>query len=65
MVNGMTPDELRAIGVKLYGARWQTPMAEALPCDTRTIRRWLSGKRKIRPMIEARIKALVETPSQS
>jgi len=54
----MTPDELRAIGEALYSKHWQTPMAEALPCTTRTIRHWLSGKRKIRPMVEARIKGL-------
>jgi hypothetical protein len=54
----VTPDELRAIGKALYGERWQTPMAEALPCKTRTIRYWLSGKRKIRPMVEARIRNL-------
>jgi hypothetical protein len=51
----VTPDELRAIGVKLYGDQWQTPMSKALPCSTRTIRYWLSGKRKIHPKIEVRI----------
>jgi hypothetical protein len=54
----VTPDELRAVGEALYGKYWQTPMAEALPCETRTIRHWLSGKRKIRPMVEARIRSL-------
>jgi hypothetical protein len=54
----MTPDELREIGEKLFGSTWQTPMARALPVSTRTIRYWLSGKRKIRPVIAARIRSL-------
>ena len=54
----MTPDELRSIGEALYGKHWQTPMAEALPCETRTIRHWLAGTRKIQPMVEARIRSL-------
>jgi hypothetical protein len=55
----MTPHELRTIGEKLYGPCWQTPLARALPIkSTRTIRYWLSGKRKIRPVIAARIREL-------
>lgn len=47
----MTPDELRAIGEMKYGRFWQSKMAKDLPRDTRTIRRWLSGKRPIRPLL--------------
>jgi len=34
----MTPAELRYIGEKIYGKRWQTKMAQALPISTRSIR---------------------------
>lgn len=54
----MTPVELRKIGEKLFGPRWQTPLARALPVTTRSIRHWLSGKRKIRPLVAARIRSL-------
>jgi len=54
----MTPDELRAIGERLYGEDWQEPLAKVLPCSERAIRHWLKGTRKIRPMVEARIRSL-------
>lgn len=57
----MTPAELRSIGERLYGPRWQSPLARALPVSTRTIRYWLSGKRAIRPVIAARIRSLAIT----
>jgi len=56
----VTADELRSIGEAQYGKFWQSKMAKDLPCDTRTIRRWLSGKRPIRPFVAARIRALVD-----
>jgi hypothetical protein len=54
----MTPAELRSIGERLYGPRWQTKLARALPVSPRTIRYWLSGKRRIRPVIAERIRGL-------
>ncbi len=54
----MTPAELASLGEKLYGPRWQTNLARALPVSTRTVRYWLSGKRQIRPLVAARIRAL-------
>lgn len=54
----MTADELREIGERLYGPRWQLKLARALPVSTRTIRHWLKGTRKIRPPMEALIKSL-------
>jgi hypothetical protein len=54
----MTPAELRRIGERLYGPRWQTKLARALPVSTRIIRYWLSGKRAIRPVIAERIRGL-------
>lgn len=54
----MTPAELREIGEKLFGPRWQMPLARALPVSTRSIRHWLSGKRQMRPVIAERIRSL-------
>jgi hypothetical protein len=55
----MTPAELRAIGERLYGSRWQTKLARALPGNPRTVRRWLAG-RKMHPAMAARIRQLQE-----
>ncbi len=55
----MPPDELRAIGESLYGPIWQTKLARAVPANPRTIRRWLSGDRKIRPLVAERIRGLL------
>lgn len=54
----MTPADLRSLGERVYGPRWQTKLARALPVSTRSIRYWLSGKRKIRPVIAERIRGL-------
>lgn len=54
----MTPIELRSHGERLYGSRWQTKLARALPVSPRTVRAWLSGKRKLRPVIAERIRQL-------
>lgn len=54
----MTPAELREKGEELFGKRWQTKLAKALPVSDRSIRHWLSGKHKISPVIEARINSL-------
>lgn len=54
----MTPAELRSHGEKLYGPRWQTPLARALPVSPRTVRYWLSGERAIREVIARRIRDL-------
>jgi hypothetical protein len=51
----MTPTELRTIGEHLYGPRWQTKLARALPVNPRTVRRWLAGERRIHPAIAERI----------
>jgi hypothetical protein len=54
----MTPAELRSLGEIMFGPRWQTPLARALPVSSRTVRYWLSGKRAIRPVIAARIRQI-------
>jgi hypothetical protein len=52
----MSPKSLRKYGEKAFGERWQTALAHRLPCNPRTVRRWLSGDRTIGPMIAERIK---------
>ncbi len=54
----MIPTELRTIGEQLYGPRWQSKLARALPVSPRSVRYWLSGKRAIRPVIAERIRLL-------
>ncbi len=54
----MIPAELRSIGKCLYGDGWEDKMALVLPCTKRAIYYWLSGKRKISPLVEARIRSL-------
>jgi len=54
----MTPDELAEIGERLYGKRWQTALARRIKVDARTVRRWLAGKRKIRPQVAEHIRSL-------
>ncbi|OWK42112.1 adhesin [Fimbriiglobus ruber] len=51
----MTPTELRNLGDK-HGRGWQTRLARAVPVDVRTVRRYLSGKVAIRPVIAMRIR---------
>lgn len=58
MRRDMTPGELRKNGLRLYGKVWQTKLARALPVNPRTVRRWLSGDRKIHPAMAERIRSL-------
>ncbi len=51
----MTPSELRTLGDQ-NGRGWQTRLALAVPVDVRTVRRYLSGKVSIRPVIAIRIR---------
>lgn len=54
----MTRDELRAIGMALYGHEWQSPLARALGVSPRYIRKLVSGEAPIGASIEAEIRAL-------
>lgn len=57
----MSPDELRAIGERLWGRwGWQTRMAEALRVDGSTVRRWLSGATTIPGPAEVALELMVE-----
>lgn len=39
----MPTDLLTRCGVALYGAYWQTDLADALDISDRTVRRWVAG----------------------
>lgn len=43
-ISGMEPAEITEIGERLYGAGWQTKMADALGVHVTTVWRWLAGK---------------------
>jgi DNA-directed RNA polymerase subunit RPC12/RpoP len=42
---------LRQCGEALYGARWQTALADALHVNDRTVRAWLTGRQQPRPAV--------------
>lgn len=54
----MTPKQLHNLASKL-GEGWQTKLALLLPCNARTVRRWLKGEREISAMVAERIKQVV------
>lgn len=56
----MTPDELRAAGVELHGAQWQTPLARDLLCSPRAVRAWLKGTRAIPGPAVVAVRLLIE-----
>ena len=57
----MSPDELRAMGERLWGRwGWQTRMAETLRVDGSTVRRWLSGASTIPGSAEVALELLLK-----
>lgn len=54
----MTPEELEKIGRMLYGAKWQTKLANEIGVTSRTVRNWKSGKSKISYLTVRVIKGL-------
>jgi hypothetical protein len=58
--SAMTPEQLTGYGRLLYGAEWQTPLAEALGVADRTVRRWVGGDSPIPAGIPAELLELLE-----
>lgn len=63
----MSADLVQAVGVALYGPRWQTELARDLDVSDRTVRRWVSGDdvpagvtADLRRLCEARRQALAD-----
>ena len=48
-IAGYGAEELRRIGEKLFGERWQTSLANEIGCNVRQIRQWLAGERPMQP----------------
>lgn len=53
----MTPEDLRLIGVALYGGRWRAGLAEHLDVGERLLNRWLAGTAPIPDGVLAELKA--------
>lgn len=54
----MTPSELEAIGLALYGPRWRSRLAEVLGRDRSTVCRWAKGERAMPGVAVRRIREL-------
>lgn len=54
----MTPKQLEKVGRALYGERWQSPLARDLGVKYLTVRRWMTGKRRM-PNLEGELSKLL------
>ncbi|NJR56964.1 MAG: hypothetical protein HC768_21975 [Acaryochloris sp. CRU_2_0] len=59
----MTPQELIAIGERLYGARWKTPFAQSIGVSRETISRMTNGHRPIARQVETAARLLDQAPN--
>lgn len=50
---------LNEVGPLLYGPLWQTPLAQALGVQVRTVQRWAAGEFKPKPATWAAIRDLL------
>lgn len=55
----MTPKQLQLAGRELFGANWQTPLAEALEYQPRQIRRFFAGDLPVPFVVYLAVCALV------
>jgi hypothetical protein len=55
----MTRADLAAAGAALYGARWQTALADALGVNDRTVRRWAACDLAVPGPVEAALLGLL------
>lgn len=54
------PETLHIVGEALYGPNWQTPLADALGVNLRTMQRWAAGTNAVNPNIWPEIAALCQ-----
>lgn len=54
----MTPDELKEIGQRLFGDRWQSALSRELVRDPRTVRRWVSGESPVPKVVVKWLRAM-------
>ena len=55
----MTIDDLRNVGVALYGPRWQRELGRVIGTDHRTLVYWLAGERRLPADLGERIDAVL------
>ena len=58
MTRRWTAEELRALGLAMFGPSWQPEMARRLGVSSRSLRRWAAGTIPVPPGIVAEIEAL-------
>lgn len=51
---------LEAIGILLYGSRWQSDLAKALGVSDRQVRRWVAGDTKVPDRALLQIQAIAQ-----
>lgn len=57
---GMSPETLRRLCARLYGAhRWQTALSRELAVNDRTVRRWASGATPIPQSVALCVRLMV------
>ncbi len=61
----MTPQEFSAIGQRLFGNRWKTPMAKSLGYSRETISRMANGHDSITDKVELAVRLLEQSPNLS
>jgi hypothetical protein len=52
----MTPATLARLAKRRFGPHWQVPLAKAIKVSTGAISHWATGRRTIRPIVEAAIR---------
>jgi len=60
----MDPDLFCLVGESLFGARWQTAMADELGVNSRTIRRWVSGDNAVPESVQKELLEICEERQQ-
>lgn len=60
----MTPADLEARAVPLYGSAWQSALARRIRVDARTVRRWKAGDREIPEWVEWAMGVLERHPDE-
>lgn len=55
----MTNTELRALGLAVWGAEWQSPLARAMGVNKRTVARWASGDTVIPESVSLEIRRIL------
>ena len=59
-MSGMTRDELKAIGERMYPGRWQTALAQDIGVTVRQMQRYASGESAIPEPAARLIRILAE-----